>query len=221
MIEDVFPAAAEPFHIAQGKFIDAVSADPAAYGMTPAEVAALKTEQAVYETARQKHIDKDTEARAATKEYDTAHAGYLAALRPTATSIHAHTGITEAQLTAATLKPHDRTRHHLGAPSTRPLGRIVEKGALRQEIHWADESTPHKRAKPHGYHHCELWLKIDGPAPVDETTCHQAASDSASPYLYEFEPADAGKTAYWLLRWVSPKGEKGPWGAVVSGKING
>jgi len=47
------------------------------------------------------------------------------------------------------------------------------------------------------------------------------ATDTKTPYTYDFEPADAGKTAYYWVRWVNPKGEPGPWGAMVSATITG
>ena len=35
------------------------------------------------------------------------------------------------------------------------------------------------------------------------------------------ESADAGKTAWWALRWVNTKGEHGPWSATLSAAILG
>ena len=50
---------------------------------------------------------------------------------------------------------------------------------------------------------------------------HLQAVDRSTPYLMEFNSADAGKTAYWALRWVNTRGEHGPWSATVSGTIPG
>jgi hypothetical protein len=91
---------------------------------------------------------------------------------------------------------------------------------LRQILQWADDQTPLSRRKPDGVHGCELCLKIGDPAPVDDSTTTHRVVDTATPYVYDFDPADAGKMAYWMLRWVNPRGEAGPWGPVVSGKIN-
>lgn len=66
---------------------------------------------------------------------------------------------------------------------------------------------------------CEIFLKIGDPAPVDETTCKRVARDTKTPYLYQFNVADVGKTAYWLFRWVNSKDEPGPFGVLVSAKI--
>jgi len=41
------------------------------------------------------------------------------------------------------------------------------------------------------------------------------------PPVAQFDPADAGKTAYYWLRWENTKGEIGPWSAVASATITG
>ena len=35
--------------------------------------------------------------------------------------------------------------------------------------------------------------------------------DTGTPYTLDFAGADGGKNAHYLLRWVNPTGEKGPW----------
>lgn len=38
------------------------------------------------------------------------------------------------------------------------------------------------------------------------------AVDTNAPFVLNFTSEDGGKTAYYWLRWVSPTGERGPWG---------
>ncbi|HEX8264643.1 MAG TPA: hypothetical protein VF596_04410 [Pyrinomonadaceae bacterium] len=47
------------------------------------------------------------------------------------------------------------------------------------------------------------------------------ATDSASPYTAFYQMADAGKTAYFLLRWKSKNGDVGEWSEVIQATING
>ena len=191
------------------------------YGVPQATVTLLQAQQAVWIPALQAHKDLEAQAGEASKAKTLARDALEVPLRLGIRSVNATPGITNADRVALKLPAHDLVATPVGAPTTFPIGHIKQVGALRQEIHWTDQTTPHSRAKPAGVHHCELSLKTGDPAPVDETGCILAARDSATPYLYEFAPADVGKTAYWLLRWVNGKGEHGPWGALVSGKING
>ena len=50
---------------------------------------------------------------------------------------------------------------------------------------------------------------------------HLQAVDRTSPYVMDFDSADAGKTAWWALRWVNTKAEHGPWSTTVSATIGG
>lgn len=82
------------------------------------------------------------------------------------------------------------------------------------------ENTPTSRAKPAGAMGCEIWVKI-GTAPADPCECQFLALDTASPYVAEYPGSDAGKTAYYMLRWVSTSSEKGPWSETVAATITG
>ena len=44
-------------------------------------------------------------------------------------------------------------------------------------------------------------------------------ADIRAPYVAHFDPADAGKTAYYLASLENTKGETGPWNAVASETI--
>lgn len=92
---------------------------------------------------------------------------------------------------------------------------------LQHTINFFDEGTPNKKAKPEGVHGCEIWAKIGGDAPKDQSELAYLATDTGSPYLKPFTSPDAGKTAYYWLRWVNTKGEQGPWSAPVSAMIAG
>jgi len=76
-----------------------------------------------------------------------------------------------------------------------------------------------ERARSVVHQACEIFLKIGGDPPIDETTCKRVARDTATPYVFELETADIGKTAYWLFRWVNGKDEPGPFGPLVSATI--
>ena len=92
---------------------------------------------------------------------------------------------------------------------------------LSHKIEFRDESTPTSRAKPAGVAGCELYLFIGTTAPTGPEAMHLQAVDKSTPYLMEFDSADAGKTAFWAMRWVNTRGEHGPWSATVSATIPG
>jgi hypothetical protein len=77
------------------------------------------------------------------------------------------------------------------------------------------------RAMPDGVAYCELWLFVGTTAPTGPEQMHLQSVDKTTPYLMEFQSSDAGKTAWWAMRWVNTRGEHGPWSAMVSATIGG
>ncbi len=55
--------------------------------------------------------------------------------------------------------------------------------------------------------------------PADPSELTFLAVDTRTPYLASFDGADAGKTAHYMLRWVSTTGEKRPWSETASATI--
>jgi len=47
------------------------------------------------------------------------------------------------------------------------------------------------------------------------------ATATATPYLVELDPTKAGQTAHYLGRWVSTRGDTGPWSETVSATVTG
>ncbi len=45
------------------------------------------------------------------------------------------------------------------------------------------------------------------------------AVDTNAPYLMSFPSEDGGKVNYVWMRWVSPTGERGPWGEQAQATI--
>jgi hypothetical protein len=115
----------------------------------------------------------------------------------------------------------DDTLTPAAAAATRPVGMVSTAQRLRHEIRFVDEATPTRKAKPDGVMGCEIWVKVGTTPPADPAECTFLALDTASPYTAEYPGADAGKTAYYLLRWVTTRGEKGPWSETVAATITG
>ena len=110
----------------------------------------------------------------------------------------------------------------IGGISTRPIGAVDTSQRLRHEIKFTDEATPTSRAKPDGVMGCEIWVKVlptGEAAPVGDDGLSFVTLDTASPYTVEYDGADGGKTAHYMLRWVKKNGDKGPWSETVSATI--
>lgn len=68
----------------------------------------------------------------------------------------------------------------------------------------------------------EVWLALAGPnspAPPPGDSYEFLSLSSRGNLRTGFTSADAGKTAYYALRWVSTRGEKGPWSEVTTATV--
>jgi hypothetical protein len=106
-----------------------------------------------------------------------------------------------------------------GPPTTAPVARVEAAARLRHVINFADAATPTKKAKPAGVNGAEIWLALTAAGvapPADPAAYRFVALDTRTPYTLDFDGADGGKSAHYMLRWVNTRGEKGPWSATAS-----
>jgi len=217
--DDFMPANDGEFEQFQTHFTAAVAANPAKFGVTAEDVAALQAAQATWEKAYPAHVDAQKAAAAATQAKDETRGNLEKVIRGLAKKIHGTPGMTNAVRAEAGLPARDGSRTSVGAPTTRPLGRVEQKGHFTLVIHFVDEATPQRLAKPDGVQGCQIFSFVGDAAPVDPAGYGFVALDTRTPYTDEHPAADAGKAVHYLLRWQNAKGETGPWSDALAAKI--
>jgi hypothetical protein len=76
-----------------------------------------------------------------------------------------------------------------------------------------------REAKPYGVRGAELaWAVLPEP-PKSLADLTHSAFDTRSPYMFQFDIPDAGKTLYVCARWENTTGQKGPWGDIQNAII--
>jgi hypothetical protein len=201
-------------------FNAAVTAAPETFGLTAADADALKRDLDVFETELDAWdtVNAQYDAQSAAKA--SARTQLLTRGRSQRKMARAKDGVTGESLASAGLAPYDEIRTPSASPSSAPVA-VIDFGKLRHTINFRDAAMPDSIKKPDGVLGAEIWLKIGGDAPVDNKECQYLATDTATPYLNTFGAGDAGKTAWYLLRWVSKNGDKGDWSEAVGATVNG
>jgi hypothetical protein len=207
------------FSVFLQNFLTYASANLAALGLVAADLTPVQTANTAWGPAYSAHIAAQAAAQAAREQKDGARQAVEDALRPLVNQIQATPTVTDAQRQSLGITVRSTTRTAVGAPTTRPVATVDTSQRLRHTISFVDELTPSSRAKPDGVSGCEVWVKIGTAAPVDPSELVYLATDTKTPYTAEYDGADAGKIAYYMLRWVSTRGERGPWSQTVSGTI--
>ena len=103
--------------------------------------------------------------------------------------------------------------------ATVPVAMVDTSERMRHKISWSDGAANGNKKRPRGAMGAEIWVKVDGPAPGSEKDCTFLTLDSATPYVAEYDAADGGKTAHYMIRWRMQDGSTGAWGETVSATV--
>lgn len=207
---------AELIDVAQ-QVVAAMTPDPTVYAATAGVVAALSALVTTFDGDLTAHVAAQAAAKSATATKEDSRAELEAAIR----SIR---NIAKANK----VKPSDIA--NLGIPAssgaappnaTIPEAQVDTGERLRHTIHFRDAAALGNKRRPRGAMGCEIWVKLGNPPPGDEKDCTFLTLDSKTPHLVEYEPADAGQTAHYMLRWRMQDGSVGAWGETESATITG
>ncbi len=223
MAGDYIPGPDGDFHIWQNNFVTYVSTHLADLGLVAGDIAPLTAAQATWTTAYPAHTSAQTAAQAARVAKDDARGGLVGVIRPLVRRLQASPQVDDTERAGMGITVADREGSPLGgAPTSRPVVNVDTSQRLQHTLHFADEASPTSKAKPAGVMGAEVWVKVAAvgqPPPADPAELTFLALDTRTPYLASFAGADAGKTAHYMLRWVSTTGEKGPWSETASATI--
>ena len=201
------------------QFHDAVTASPDDFGLSAADVTLIQTKYAAWVASYGAHKVAQKEAHEAATTKDKLRDEAEGATRSVTRKINGNPAVDNEMRAKARLPSHATTKAPVGPPASHPLLRLEARGHCMVVIHFVDENTPQQNAKPHGVHACEICVYVGDQAPADENGFTFLAHDTRTPYTDTHPAADAGKTAYYIGRWLNAKLEPGPWSDVVSMKI--
>lgn len=218
---DYIPTSDADFNTWQDNLHKYAAANLAALGLTAADLTPLTSAQSAWATAYSNHITAQASAQGASQSKSFARDNYESGLRTFVQGIQAKANLADSHRAALQINVRSTKRTAAGLPDTRPVVKIDTSQRLRHTVSFNDEKTPTRRARPEGVMGCEIWVKIGDPAPTDPSQLHFLAMDTATPYVAQYDGADAGKVAHYMLRWVNRRGESGPWSQTVSATITG
>lgn len=216
---DYIPSSDGDFNAWLQNFVSYISSNTSALGLSAADLTPVADAASDWNTKYAANISAQSAAQSARQAKDDSRNTTEKAVRPLVGRLQSSTAVSDAQRLSLGITVRSTTRTAVGAPQSKPIVQVDTSQRLRHTISFVDELTPTSRAKPDGVQGCEIRIKIGDPAPAGPEDFKYLATDTRSPYTVEFDAADAGKTAYYVLRWVSTRGETGPWSQTVSATI--
>jgi len=219
MATDNIPPADADFNNWIVPFSNFVNTNAAAMRLAPNDIAPLTAAVATWSMAYPAH--NAATASATTTNKDQARTAIESLTRPLIQQLQASPKVTNAQRNTMKITVRATTRTRASVPQTAPMATVDTSRRLQHIIDFRDTASPKSKAKPAGVAGCEIWGKVGSPAPTDISQLVYVATDSGTPYLAEYTGAQAGQMVCYWLRWVNPRGEKGPWSEAVSATIAG
>lgn len=195
----------------------ALTADPTAYGTTLPDITLLEGLSSTFAADVSSQVAALAAAKAATATKEASRTPLIVAMR-SHRDIARAAGATEAEMAATGLPFGGET---VPPNATVPAAAVDTSERLRHTISWTEATTPDNKRRPSGALGAEIFVKIDGPPPVDEKQCTFLTVDSATPYVVQYDGAEAGKMAHYMLRWRMRDGSTGSWSETISATITG
>ncbi len=217
---DYIPRPDGGFDAWQANFVTYASANAAALGLDPlTDIPPLTAAQTAWSTDYAANTAAQAAAQAARQGKEGARSAYEGLIRPLVGVLQASAAVDNIERKALGITVPDTTPTPVGPPTSRPVVTVDTSQRLQHSIAFADETTLTSRAKPDGVRGAQIWVKIGDPPPVDPDELTFLATDTRTPYVANFDGADANKVAHYMLRWESTRGDVGPWSETASATI--
>jgi hypothetical protein len=160
-------------------------------------------------------------SQAATENKDLSRRNAEDLVGPMVRRVQATPTVTDPMRELAGITVTDSQPTPSGPPTTAPVGRVDTSQRLQHTVHFTDSATPTSKARPAGVRGCEIWMKVGAPPPAGASELDFVTLDSRTPHTIPFDAADGGQPVTYWLRWVSNRGEAGPWSAAVTATVPG
>ena len=221
MGSDWIPRPEAEFNAAAVAFNAWAQANGAAQGLTAAQLSELAAACSDWSGAVAASQAAQAAADAAVQAKEGQRARLEPLLRRLGAMLRESSLMSDADRVAAGLGARKRTRTRVAAPATRPFLMVDTSKRLEHTLHFKDESMPSARRKPPGVRGVEVWRFVGMEAPSGPAECSFVDLATRTPFRVAYNGSHANKMAHYLLRWVSTRGEKGPWSETVSATIGG
>lgn len=128
--------------------------------------------------------------------------------------------ILESEIVLLGLKPKDTTPTTIGKPTAKGIVNITytKNGALQANISFADSSAASDKSN-YGFRIFYGVFSKDDAAPSSGKDLRESKFSRVKKVVFDFEPEDKGKTAYFCVRFENSKGETGVWGDLATAII--
>ena len=192
-------------------FAARIAEAPWVYQLSPPDASGISAAVDAFAEAMAVSSNPATRTKVTVARKDEARNAAKQLVRRYAGLIKANGGISDPDKLAVGVPPVNPGRRRTNAPATSPTVDVVAATPGRHTLRFADSMAPNTRAKPFGAAQLQVFAHVgDEPVQDPERASFRAAVTS-TPFMIGYTAKDGGKYATYFARWVSRRGETGPW----------
>lgn len=200
-------------------FAGGIAADPALYGVTPAEAATLEAVIADFAAAYAAAEDPARRTPVTVAIKDEARRVAEATAAHYYMRIKTSEGITDPDKIALGVRPLNRGRTERTCPASSPALYVLGCVPGGHELACRDSMQGEGMGKPFGAAAVEIFSAL-APAPVrDPAEARYRGSATRSRFTVTYDHAADGLVATYFARWTDRRGGTGPWSLPISKRI--
>ncbi|MDR2121144.1 MAG: hypothetical protein LBP64_09790 [Tannerella sp.] len=125
--------------------------------------------------------------------------------------------VTDDDLIAMGLPQRQRKHKRASIPQKSPGAATDTSHIRRVKVHFYSADSAHKRGKPHGVRGAEMrWGIFDSAHGISFDRLDRASFGIRTPFVIDFLDEQRGKVFCFCIRWENTRGEKGPFGPMLS-----
>ena len=180
---------------------------------------AFEAERSRWNTAYATYLDPAKRTHAVVQEKNDARKDYEAAVRPFIQGQLMHNPrVTDADRLNMCLPVYDRTPTPAAPPASYPELDIDFSQIARHTLRVRDSELKGSGRPKHvvGF---EIWRRIGGQTEPGIRDMQLVGQAPRSPHTLEYDFSERSLLAWYALRWVNTRGEKGPWSGIISAII--
>jgi len=197
-----------------------VTANPAIYGLVTGDATAIAAVRLTWHTAYLVATTMSTRTPTSITAKDTARTVMLGTLRPYAQMISKNAGVSPANKIALGISPGGNPPTPIVAPATQAVLTLVAGVTLQHQLRFRDATAlPSVKAKPFGSTGLIIFAATSPTVISDPSVLPFVQVATKSPFTQNWPAGSSGKIAYYTSQWVTRRGLRGPYGAIISATV--
>lgn len=211
------PAADAKFNNWIQNFSTLISASPASYGLTAGDASNIASAAAAWASAYAMVTSPTTKTAHTVSAKNTARVNAHAVVRPYAQNISLNAGVSSSNKIAVGVNPRTSTPAPITPPTSSPVLTVQSAANLSLILRARDSAaSPSVKAKPYGVTRAQVHFVVSATPVTDPALLTEVSSQTKTPFVLNFNAADAGKQVYVAARWATRTGAFSPWSPMVN-----